>query len=80
MTEELKQTPKQYKERFINLFVEIETLKEDVAQLKEEVKDELPDLDLTNLVKIAQLEAQSKLGDVLAKAEKFAALVEELEA
>ena len=76
---ERKQTQKEFKARFVQLFREIDVLTEDVNQLKEDMKVDHPEADIANIVKMAKLEATQKLGEALAKAEKFANLVDEMQ-
>lgn len=76
---ERKQTQKEFKARFVQLFREIDVLTEDVNQLKEDMKADHPEADIANIVKMAKLEATQKLGEALAKAEKFANLVDEMQ-
>lgn len=78
MTDVVKPTVKEYEQRFINLFTEIDLLNEDVAQLKEDLKNDHAEADLANIVKVAKLKAQQKLGEVLEKQKAFNAVVEEL--
>ena len=76
MTEQTKPTQKDLFNRFVNIYTEIDTLNDDIKQLGEEVKEHYPELDLSNMKKVAKLKAEQKVGDGVAKANEFLEAVE----
>ena len=75
-SESVKPTQKELFSRFVNTYIEIDTLNDDVKQLSEEVKEHYSDLDLANMKKVAKLKAAQKVGDGVAKANEFLEAVE----
>lgn len=76
-TEKVKPTQQELYQRFVNIYLEIYTLNEDIKQLSEEVKENYPDIDLVNMKKIAKMVAEQKLGDGVTKANEFLEAVDE---
>ncbi|MEG2707307.1 MAG: hypothetical protein RR959_08200 [Erysipelotrichaceae bacterium] len=76
MTEQTKPTQKELFNRYVNIYTEIDTLNDDIKQLNEEVKEHYPDIDLSNMKKVAKLKAEQKVGDGVAKANEFLEAVE----
>ena len=76
MTEQTKPTQKDLFNRFVNIYTEIDTLNDDIKQLGEEVKGHHPEIDLSNMKKVAKLKAEQKVGDGVAKANEFLEAVE----
>ena len=72
----VKPTQKELFNRFVNIYTEIDTLNDDIKQLNEEVKEHYPDIDLSNMKKVAKLKAEQKVGDGVAKANEFLEAVE----
>ena len=68
----------EYLGRLVNLHSEIETLNQDLKQIKEEIEEELPDVSFADLSKMAKLAVTDKLGVTLDKMEKFTSLVDDL--
>lgn len=75
-SESVKPTQKDLFNRFVNIYTEIDTLNDDIKQLGEEVKEHYPELDLSNMKKVAKLKAEQKVGDGVAKANEFLEAVE----
>ena len=69
----------EYLGRLVNLHSEIETLNQDLKQIKEEIEEELPDVKWNNLNKLAKLKSQQKLGETMLKMAEFSELVESLD-
>lgn len=67
---------KAYFDRLVNIHTEIDTLTQDLGQLKEEVKEKLPDVNFTDLSRAAKLQAQQKLGQTVDKMNSFVDLAE----
>ena len=76
MSEQTKPTQKELFNRYVNIYTEIDTLNDDIKQLNEEVKEHYPDIDLSNMKKVAKLKAEQKVGDGVAKANEFLEAVE----
>ena len=76
MTEQTKPTQKDLFNRYVNIYTEIDSLNDDIKQLGEEVKEHYPDIDLSNMKKVAKLKAEQKVGDGVAKANEFLEAVE----
>lgn len=76
MNEQTKPTQKGLFNRYVNIYTEIDTLNDDIKQLGEEVKEHYPELDLSNMKKVAKLKAEQKVGDGVAKANEFLEAVE----
>lgn len=80
MTEQVekkKLSKKEYIDRFKAIFQEIDLLNADVKQLKDDAKEDSYDAAL--LSKIGKALAEEKIGDILEKAEVFAATVDQYE-
>lgn len=75
-SESVKPTQKELFNRYVNIYTEIDTLNDDIKQLNEEVKEHYPDIDLSNMKKVAKLKAEQKVGDGVAKANEFLEAVE----
>ena len=69
-------TKAEYVELMKREFTEVESVMENVAELKAEAKE--AGFDATLLAKIAKAMAENKVDDVLEKNEVFASLVEEV--
>lgn len=67
---------KDYFNRLVNIHTEIDTLTQDLGQLKEEVQEKLPDVNFTDLSRAAKLQAQQKLGQTVDKMNSFVDLAE----
>ena len=76
MTEEVKKTKAEYVQLMKREFTEIESIMENVAELKAEAKE--AGFDATLLAKISKAMAENKVDDVLEKNEIFASLVDEV--
>ena len=76
MNDVVKPTQKELFNRYVNIYTEIDTLNDDIKQLNEEVKEHYPDIDLSNMKKVAKLKAEQKVGDGVAKANEFLEAVE----
>ena len=74
---EIKQTQQEMYQRFVNIYLEICTLNEDIKQLSEEVKENYPDADLVNMKKVAKMVAEQKVGESVIKANEFLEAVDE---
>ena len=72
----VKPTQKELFNRYVNIYTEIDTLNDDIKQLNEEVKEHYPDIDLSNMKKVAKLKAEQKVGDGVAKANEFLEAIE----
>ena len=69
---------KEYFERLKNIHNEIETLNQDLKQIKEEIEEELPDVKFADLNKVAKLKATQKLGETIVKYNEFVDLADSL--
>jgi uncharacterized protein (UPF0335 family) len=73
-------TPKRTKVEFVEamkkLYTEIQSITEEIDSIKEEAKTR--GMPATLMAKVAKLQADMKVDDVLDKNEEFAALVEEV--
>lgn len=67
---------KQLLERIISIHKEIDTLNEELKDIKTVVEEELPDIKFADLNKIGKLTATSKLGETVAKLNSFLELEE----
>ena len=76
MNDVVKPTQNELFNRYVNIYTEIDTLNDDIKQLNEEVKEHYPDIDLSNMKKVAKLKAEQKVGDGVAKANEFLEAVE----
>lgn len=68
----------EYLSRLVNLHSEIETLNQDLKQIKEEIEEELPDVKWNDLNKVAKLKATQKLGETIVKYNEFVDLADSL--
>jgi len=68
----------EYLGRLVNLHSEIETLNQDLKQIKEEIEEELPDVKWNDLNKVAKLKATQKLGETIVKYNEFVDLADSL--
>ena len=68
----------EYLGRLVNLHSEIETLNQDLKQIKEEIEEELPDVKFADLNKVAKLKATQKLGETIVKYNEFVDLADSL--
>lgn len=71
-----KQTQKQYFDRFVALYGELDMLNQDIKQLTEEFKEDHGEADIVNLKKVAKLKAEMKVGDAVEKHNDFLEAVE----
>ena len=76
MTEEVKKTKAELVEAMKREFCEVESIMENVAELKAQAKE--AGYDATLLAKIAKSMAENRVDEVLEKNEIFATLVEEV--
>lgn len=76
MTEEVKKTKAELVEAMKREFCEVESIMENVAELKAQAKE--AGYDATLLAKIAKSMAENRVDEVLEKNEIFAILVEEV--
>lgn len=67
---------KQLLERIISIHQEIDTLNEELKDIKTVVEEELPDIKFADLNKIGKLKATSKLGETVSKLNEFLELEE----
>jgi len=67
---------KQILERIISIHQEIDTLNEELKDIKTVVDEELPEVSYSDLNKIGKLTATSKLGETVAKLNSFLELEE----
>lgn len=74
--QEVKKTKAELVEAMKRLFIEIDSITEEIDSLKEEAKER--SMPYTLMAKIAKLRAESKIDDVLDKNEEFAELVDEI--
>ena len=70
---------KQLLERIISIHQEIDTLNEELKDIKTVVDEELPEVKWNNLNKVAKLKATHKLGETMLKMAEFSELVESLD-
>lgn len=68
----------EYLARLVNLHSEIETLNQDLKQIKEEIEEELPEVKFADLNKVAKLKATQKLGETIVKYNEFVDLADSL--
>ena len=68
----------EYLGRLVNLHSEVETLNQDLKQIKEEIEEELPDVKFADLNKVAKLKATQKLGETIVKYNEFVDLADSL--
>ena len=76
MTEEVKKTKAEMVEAMKREFCEVESIMENVAELKAQAKE--AGYDATLLAKIAKSMAENRVDEVLEKNEIFASLVDEV--
>ena len=76
MTEEVKKTKAELVEAMKREFCEVESIMENVAELKAQAKES--GYDATLLAKIAKSMAENRVDEVLEKNEIFASLVDEV--
>ena len=69
---------KQLLERIISIHQEIDTLNEELKDIKTVVDEELPEVVYSDLNKIGKLTATSKLGETVAKLNSFLTLNDDL--
>jgi regulator of replication initiation timing len=74
----MSNTKKEYFDRLVNLHNEIDTLNQDIKQIKEDFEENLPEENFAEVNRVAKLEATQKLGQAVAKAEQFIEVVDEL--
>lgn len=67
---------KEILERLVSIHQEIDTLNEELKDIKTVVDEELPEVSWNNLNKIGKLTATSKLGETVAKLNSFLELEE----
>ena len=70
---------KQLLERIISIHQEIDTLNEELKDIKAVVDEELPEVKWNNLNKVAKLKATQKLGETMLKMAEFSEFVESLD-
>lgn len=71
-----KKTKAEYVEMLMREFVQIESIMENVSEIKSEIKD--AGMDATLLAKVAKALSENKASDIIEKNEMFAEMVEEL--
>ena len=76
MTEEVKKTKAELVEAMKRLFIEIDSITEEIDALKEESKER--GMPAALMEKVAKLQASMKVDDVLEKNAEFEALVDEV--
>ena len=76
MAEEVKKTKAELVEAMKRLFIEIDSITEEIDSLKEEAKER--DMPAALMAKVAKLQASMKVDDVLEKNAEFEALVDEV--
>ena len=76
MTEEVKKTKAEFVQAMKREFYEVESIMENVSELKAQAKE--AGYDATLLAKIAKSMAENRVDEVLEKNEIFATLVEEV--
>ena len=67
---------KEILERLVSIHQEIDTLNEELKDIKTVVEEELPEVSYSDLNKIGKLTATSKLGETVAKLNSFLELEE----
>ena len=67
---------KEILERLVSIHQEIDTLNEELKDIKAVVDEELPDVKFADLNKIGKLKATSKLGETVSKLNSFLELEE----
>lgn len=76
MTEEVKKTKAELVEAMKRLFIEIDSITEEIDSLKEGAKER--GMPAALMAKVAKLQASMKVDDVLEKNAEFEALVDEV--
>ena len=76
MTEEVKKTKAELVEAMKRLFIEIDSITEEIDSLKEAAKER--GMPATLMARVAKLQASMKVDDVLEKNAEFEALVDEV--
>jgi len=71
-----KKTKAEYVEAMKRLYIEIQSITEDITAIKDEIKER--GMDATMLAKVAKAQADSKLDDILIKNTAFEELAEEV--
>ena len=71
-----KKTKAEYVEAMKRLYVEIQSVTEDITAIKDEIKER--GMDATMLARVAKAQAEMKLDDILDKNTAFELLVEEV--
>lgn len=71
-----KKTKAEYVEAMKRLYVEIQSITEDITAVKDEIKER--GMDATMLARVAKAQAEMKLDDILDKNTAFELLVEEV--
>ena len=71
-----KKTKAEYVEAMKRLYVEIQSITEDIVAIKDEIKERW--MDATMLARVAKAQAEMKLDDILDKNTAFELLVEEV--
>ncbi len=71
-----KKTKAEYVEAMKRLYVEIQSITEDITAIKDEIKER--GMDATMLARVAKAQAEMKLDDILDKNTAFELLVEEV--
>lgn len=69
---------KEILERLVSIHQEIDTLNEELKDIKTVVDEELPEVSWSDLNKIGKLTATSKLGETVAKLNNFLTLNDDL--
>lgn len=71
-----KKTKAEYVEAMKRLYVEIQSITEDITAIKDEIKER--GMDAAMLAKVAKAQAEMKLDDILDKNSAFESLVDEV--
>ena len=71
-----KKTKAEYVEAMKRLYVEIQSITEDITAIKDEIKER--GMDATMLARVAKAQAEMKLDDILDKNTAFELLVQEV--
>lgn len=71
-----KKTKAEYVEAMKRLYVEIQSITEDITAIKDEIKER--GMDATMLARVAKAQAEMKLDDILNKNTAFELLAEEV--
>lgn len=71
-----KKTKAEYVEAMKRLYVEIQSITEDITAIKDEIKER--GMDATMLAKVAKAQAEMKLDGILDKNSAFESLVDEV--